>query len=250
MVRAGRHVMLLAMIAMLGAGVSAVAGSGAAQAAPTAGRVASVGSVPAIPGWLEGVSADSATDAWAVGYYANVNSGVAAQPVIVHWDGASWSQVPSPNPGSAELYGVSAFSPTNAWAVGSFTNSANVGQTFIVHWDGASWSQVPSPSPHANGDGLTSVSALSATDAWAVGTGTTSTKATRTLILHWNGTVWSRVKSPDPGSGGGEGTSQLFAVSAVSGADAWAVGTASSGPGMTGMYILILHWNGTAWSAA
>jgi hypothetical protein len=48
---------------------------------------------------------------------------------------------------------------------------------------------VPSPNPSSD-DQLTSVSADSATDAWAVGydAGTT----TRTLILHWNGTAWSK----------------------------------------------------------
>src|SRR6266568_4951131 len=47
-----------------------------------------------------------------------------------------------------------------------------------------------------------------------------------TLIFHWDGTAWTLVNSPSPGSG----PNQLEGVSAVSGsdADAWAVGNYSS----------------------
>jgi hypothetical protein len=39
---------------------------------------------------------------------------------------------------------------------------------------------------------LTSVSADSASDAWAVGSYVSNTTGVRdTLILHWNGTAWS-----------------------------------------------------------
>ena len=71
MLCAGRRLFLLAMAAVLGAGVPAVVGSGAVQAATAMGRGAPVGSVPAIQGQLDGVSADSATDAWAVGWHFN-----------------------------------------------------------------------------------------------------------------------------------------------------------------------------------
>jgi hypothetical protein len=40
---------------------------------------------------------------------------------------------------------------------------------------------------------LFGVSANSATDAWAVGIyGNSTTRAFETLVLHWNGTSWSR----------------------------------------------------------
>src|SRR5215813_4179331 len=57
MVRAGRRISLLAMIMILGAGLSAVVGSGAVQAAPMMGRAAPGESVPLIPGELDSVSA-------------------------------------------------------------------------------------------------------------------------------------------------------------------------------------------------
>src|SRR5690348_1956921 len=42
---------------------------------------------------LQAVAATSTTDAWAVGDYDN---GQTAGTLILHWDGAAWTQVPSP----------------------------------------------------------------------------------------------------------------------------------------------------------
>ena len=64
------------------------------------------------------------------------------------------------------------------------------------------------------------------------------------MTLHWDGTSWSLIPSPDPG-GGDAGASQLFAVSAVSPTDVWAVGLYT---GDIAIDTLILHWDGTAWS--
>jgi hypothetical protein len=74
-----------------------------------------------------------------------------------------------------------------AWAVGGSTNGA-----LILHWNSTAWSQVPVPASAASGY-LTSVSAESATDAWAVGFWTPSA-AEDTLILRWSGTAWSHWK--------------------------------------------------------
>lgn len=107
------------------------------------------------------------------------------------------------------------------------------------------------PSPGLSSNELQGVSAVSATDTWAVGwaRGLTRFAPISTVTLHWNGTTWSRVRSPDPGNSGGEGTSELFGVSALSRTDAWAVGDyISQTTGVTDT--LILHWNGSIWSAA
>ena len=63
--------------------------------------------------FLYGVAATSASNAWAVG---PARSG---KPVILHWNGTTWKQVPSPSPGAfAGLSSVAATSASNAWAVG------------------------------------------------------------------------------------------------------------------------------------
>ncbi len=46
--------------------------------------------------------------------------------------------------------------------------------------------------------------------------------AFRTLVLHWNGTVWKHVPSPNPG--GSSNVNELSAVAAASASDVWAVG--------------------------
>jgi hypothetical protein len=45
---------------------------------------------------LYAVSADSATDAWAVGSYTTPDQSNALA-LILHWNGTSWTQVPSPS---------------------------------------------------------------------------------------------------------------------------------------------------------
>jgi hypothetical protein len=59
-----------------------------------------------------------------------------------------------------------------------------------------------SVNPSSTQNYLYGVSAVSASDAWAVGYYVDNgTNTDHTLILHWNGTAWSRVKAPQPGHG-------------------------------------------------
>ena len=192
---------------------------------------------------LSAVAAVSATDAWAVGSAGNQISG--AQTLIEHWNGSSWQIVTSPSPGSIynTLYGVTAISASDVWSVGYDVSAPGVTQTLTEHWNGSQWSVVNSPSPASMNNELFSVSAVSASDMWAVGFITTpidQTPTDETLIEHWNGSQWSVVKSPDPGS-----NDHLNAVTAISAGDAWAVGNAN-----TFAQTLIEHWNGSRWSVA
>ena len=88
------------------------------------------------------------------------------------------------------------------------------------------------PADQANGAYL-EVAAASPADVWAVG----GSSGNRALIVHWNGTAWRRVPSPDPRPGDDDA---LSGVAAASVSDIWAVGHA-------GDKTLIEHWNGEAW---
>ena len=100
---------------------------------------------------------------------------------------------------------------------------------------------MPSPSPPGVSSWLTGIAAVAADDAWAVGYTQTAT-ATRTLIEHWDGTAWTVVPSPNPGSS----LNLLDAVSAAGPAALWAVGaTADTG---SPEQALTLHWGGTTWT--
>jgi hypothetical protein len=235
---------VLALTVVLGgfAAIPAVqAASQVSRAAPVPVIPGRTATIPGIPGGLDAVSATSATNAWAAGTQTLASGHVGT--LFLHWNGTAWSQVKTPNPGPGIYYpsSVSADSPTDAWATGLYcttTNSCDVEHTLILHWNGTAWSKVASPSPGPARNGLNGVTAISPTDAWAVG-GYCAPHAcpdSTTLILHWNGTAWSRVTSPDPGAENG-----LGAVSATTPSNVWAVGFDDADA-------LTLHWNGTAWS--
>lgn len=225
----------------------------AAQVAPAAAGVRqarlAAASATGRPGMLMGVSADSANDVWAVGCSESDPPNDIESTLTMHWNGSTWAQVPSPDPGQAIdlrcLNGVSVLSPTSAWAVGDFVNSKGRMSTLILHWNGKRWWRMASPSPGGGDDELTSVSAVSATNVWAVGDYSGSTTA-KDLILHWNGSTWSQVPSPSPG--GSTVGDQLRGVSADSASDAWAVGFSQSHTNVE--HTIALHWNGSTWSQA
>jgi hypothetical protein len=217
---------------------SQAASAGRAVAAPAGGGA-----------YLEmmGVSSVSPTDAWAVGRRVQFG-GADWAPVILHWDGTGWSRFHSPVPGTrTQLSGVSAISPDDAWAVGSYEGSG--GQlTLIEHWDGVRWSQVPSPNAGTSGNWLTAVSAVSGHTAWAVGDYVVwrrhGPRRTRTLIEQWDGKSWSQVASPNPGVR----KNTLLGVAGDSRDDAWAVGSYTFAPRSGRLVTLALHWDGTGWS--
>jgi beta-lactam-binding protein with PASTA domain len=188
---------------------------------------------------LSGVTATSASDAWAVGSY-QTDTGL--KTLTAHWDGSSWRQVASPSPGTASnsLASVTATSATNAWAVG-VSGSGTVNQTLIERWDGSAWTTAGSASPGTYRNTLTSVSATSATDAWAVGSYSDDPLSPKTLVEHWDGSSWTRKPSADPDPQGNE----LLGVTATSATDAWAVGRTAPSNGLT--HALIEHWDGSAW---
>lgn len=192
---------------------------------------------------LNGVVAISPSNVWAVG---SADSGNAFDQITLslHWNGASWSVIPSPSPGTAgfnALYGVAANSANDIWAVGSFQNSGGDLQTLVEHWDGTSWSVIPSANVPGTINELYGVVALGPNNVWAVGYSGRG-GAFSTLIEHWDGSGWSIVPSPDP-----QGPSILLAVSATGASDVWAVGYERNVFIQT-THALIEHWDGDSWS--
>jgi hypothetical protein len=114
---------------------------------------------------LNAVSARTPTDVWAVGNTPLRN-------LTFRWDGTSWSQVhaPSYSWNDSVLYAVSARSASDAWAVGyEKSNETGFDETLTLRWHGTIWSRVKSPNDDPYSNDLFGVSAISATDAWAVG---------------------------------------------------------------------------------
>jgi len=185
---------------------------------------------------LNSLAVVSPSDIWAVG-----TSCLELNTLIEHWNGSSWTIVPSPSPLAENILSdVEALAPNDVWAVGYTEEDIGAG-TLVEHWNGSSWSVVPSPKPGTGGM-LGGVDAASAADVWAAGSYYNESEGFwETLITHWNGSTWSEVPSPSPGTY----TNALGGVAVVSANDAWVVGSYSSGGGVL---TLAEHWDGHDWT--
>jgi hypothetical protein len=192
-----------------------------------------------------GAVAVSPTDVWTAGNFLPDASGSnpdATLATAAHFDGTRWVHTPVPDsgPNFNTLFGVAA-TPGRAWAVGVALDRAYHAHSLIEAWDGAAWHIAPTPKLDTQRDILYSATAVSPSDVWAVGIQQSESGRFGTLIEHWDGTRWSVVPSPDPGSAG----NQLYGVAAAGPADVWAVGQRNDQASDTP---LVEHWDGHSWT--
>jgi hypothetical protein len=199
-----------------------------------------------------GVADISPTDAYAIGGHL----GSAHNGLVARWNGTTWTQLTVPLPSNdnlpSDLYAISADSASDVWIVGTYeleVNSSDYAEeTYSLHWNGSTWSIVPMPlEPGTNPDFeyvFNAVKADSPTDVWAVGESSNAESGSAaTLIEHYNGTQWSIVSSPSPGSGAGlTGVTTSNATNSV-----WAVGDYTPA-GSSVAQTLTLNWNGSTWN--
>jgi hypothetical protein len=194
---------------------------------------------------LSGVSAITATDAWAVGGSGTNSTSPGEQTLIERWDGTAWHLVSSPP--ADYLHGIAVIGPSDVWAVGGELNYGNGHHPYkplIEHWNGSQWSIVPGGTTTFLAIELDGVAALAPNDVWAVGVVDVSGGTYRPLMEHWNGTAWQAMTGSVP-TGATGGT--LAAVTTIPGTNQlWAVGslTQNTAPNSQG---LIEQWDGTAW---
>jgi hypothetical protein len=233
--------------------------------------------------YLYSVSVTSPASAWAVGSYGTS----AAHMLALHWNGSAWKRVSLPKlklPQGYQdtaLFGVSATSRRNAWAVGPFVSeAAGAGGGFALHWNGRSWKRVSS-APASAGTPV-AVAATSARYAWLIGCPCQGGPGGAVTGL-WNGHTWKTEPTPVAKAGvfGGSGNAiaaaghlawaagaydntrrpmllrwtgkawkltsvptskiTIAGVAVTSATNAWAVGGTTKGK------TLILHWNGSKW---
>jgi hypothetical protein len=191
-------------------------------------------SIPGIPDFAA-VSAVSASDVWAVGSALSATDSTLA----AHWNGQAWQLVTTPCLNGTkivlaedgclqsdnELTGVTAVAANNVWVSGyEDETSSNFHVPYVLHWNGKTWTLIKTPSPATGqfgaGSSLFGITALSASDVWAVGHSENGDGTITTLTEQFNGSTWSVVASPNPGLLGTDtllgvaaaGSSQLFAV--------------------------------------
>jgi hypothetical protein len=183
---------------------------------------------------LTGISGDSASDVIAVGQGTiPTSSGWVTEELAYRWNGKAWSQLTVPNSfGYGSMEEVQAFSPTDAWAIGTGSSGTSSIAT-AEQWNGSAWTSVTTPISTTAGLTMNAISGSSASDIWAVGTTQTGGYHNRqftSVIMHYNGSSWSLSTVPD--------NSGLVDVSAVSPNDAWALARDGG----------VLYWNGSSWT--
>lgn len=231
---------------------------------PSPGRIAQLNSVAAI----------NSTNAYAAGSFVDSTG---AHDLMEHWDGKSWQEVFLPPPFGTGLGAITAVNASNIWAVSnrrtlhfdgtswrSLPNPAGVAMLNVasapdgsVYGYGTSnetnhgtnnptytlfvmtaggWhltSPVPTVGPECSVLYTTGLTVVKADDVWAVGNGTNCA-----ALLHWTGDRWQQ--SPPVST---TGVARLYAVSARSDDDVWAVGARITQSGQHGNS-LVIHYNG------
>lgn len=178
----------------------------------------------------------SPTNAWALGEtkQSGYRSGT---PLILHWNGASWQPVAPPDGSTGKLLAAASSSPTDLWAVGD----DNHGHPLVLRSAGGAFRAVPVPQ-FSSVMHLRGVRAFTPADVWIVGD-----DGGGTLVLHWNGTTWARIPSPNP-----DPFSNVLHAVGGSPRDLWAVGQQARSKTSTGVppgtRTLAIHWDGSRWT--
>jgi hypothetical protein len=201
--------------------------------------------VTSVSGWvgtgvLTSISMSAPDDGWAVGYYypRGTSDG---RVLILRWDGRNWWQVAGPGDSLGYLYSVTAVSQDEAWAVGQYGGH----QAAILRWDGSEWRIVyslTSARTEQSETALYGVAVAGADNVWAVGSATEGA-GVHSLVIHGDGTNWSRIPSPNFGIK----HTNLTSVAAVGPDDLWMVGYYDTA--VSRYEALTLHWDGTKWNA-
>jgi hypothetical protein len=168
------------------------------------------------------IKALSPRDVWAAGDYVNAKG--VFRTLIEHYNGRSWTIVPSPDIGRGDNYlsGIAALGPRNVWAVGR----ARVGSRFVplaVHWNGHAWSARTLPAARSGDNMLNGVTSV-AGSLWAVGSAVGARGVQRTLTERYADGRWRIVPSPNAN----RADNVLYAATVTGGRQVWAVGSGTS----------------------
>jgi hypothetical protein len=208
--------------------------------------------LPGYYGELEDVAAIPGTRGrqfWAVGWYW---TGEQNHALAERWTGRRWVVVRTPGEPEANLHGVVAFGPANAWAVGHHWVEDAFGDVvsapFAMRWNGKRWSvvDVPTASPEISDGWLGGVGGTSARNLWAVGSSPAAFEfdAGSFFSAHRTSAGWTPLAHPAPSD---DQPLDFFTdVSALDPTNAWAVGISTDPPQNYG-WAVTQHWDGHSW---
>jgi hypothetical protein len=134
---------------------------------------------------LRSISCRSATFCLAVGTYSNIPALDDQNTLVERWNGQSWSEIASRDPGSRgnTLDGVACARTTSCVAVGSYADGSGYAESLVEEWNGRAWTILPSPNPKAAhyGSLLSSTSCTGASFCMAAGSYSYAANHTKTL---------------------------------------------------------------------
>jgi hypothetical protein len=206
--------------------------------------------------FLSGVYCTARSNCWAVGLDADGSGSVLSQ--ALHWNGTAWHKATVPNPGgtsagdSSEVTAVRCAAASECWAVGFYQKNSGPVLAEMLHWNGKKWSAVAVPQPAGTGNTarnqLTDVTCIAARNCWAAGYFGKSGSGTLDLVLHWNGTKWSRVRVPEAGGASTQADNELNGIRCPTTSRCLAVGSYSTGAGSNQPFNQVLTRNGRSWA--
>ena len=191
------------------------------------------------------IAAASGTGAWIFpGLFGHIRNSYFTYNYALHWNGRSWQKSRFP----AELIVSQAedFGPRNVWAFGEVYAHEGVLVPYVARFNGRTWRRVSMPG------GPLAVSAVSASDMWAIGPSarTEARPLTRqTLIaMHWDGRRWRTLSVPRVKLAGfGSYFTAANVAADGSGGLWWSYGvTAPSSTAPTRS--ALLHWHDGRWT--
>lgn len=167
---------------------------------------------------LRAVRAITPSNVWAVGHEVSPDDEIV--PLAMHWDGRSWTVVPTPaTVAPASLSDVNGVRADDLWAVGTKTNPADgLAVPMVQHWDGTRWTEMTGLPDFGNA-AARQVAGTGDGQAWA----TVEIVQGVPELLHWTGRKWERVLSPGPKA---FGLRYFYAgIDGTASGDVWAAGT-------------------------
>lgn len=167
--------------------------------------------------FMQGISAISDSDVWAVGF-VSLNGALNGAAQTFHFDGTHWALAATPAGSTARFDAVTAVASNDIWAVGQ-----NNQKTLTAHFDGEQWREVNSPNTKDINNMLLGVTAVSAQSIWAVGQHFQGFGDGKTLVLHFDGSRWSI--NPAPSEGKDALSTLLFGASGLASGHVWLGGT-------------------------
>ena len=156
---------------------------------------------------LKSIACTSTSNCWAVGFY--VDAGSVQQSMATHFNGSTWSrakQIASPvnSGGISTLNSIACPSPTSCVAVGSYlrTGFGRAAQTTTLvngRWSTETETGLPDDASSFSPSEFTSVSCLSSTICWTVGTYRNGRPAIAPMAARWKaGTIKNAQATPYP----------------------------------------------------